>query len=72
MHARDNDFSLTNMLLDDYCCGFTGADSVRLMFRKYPITFDRDRIVIIKDGPCVGFCRKRNAPRVAVMPVHDD
>ena len=54
MDARDNDSSPADALLDDHCCGFTGADPFPLVFRKYAIAFDGSRIIIIDDGAGAG------------------
>jgi hypothetical protein len=71
MDARDNDLSFADMLLNDHCFGSTGSHPHTVILRKYPIAFDGSRIIIIDDGPGAGTGCKCNAPRVAVMPVHN-
>ena len=71
MDACDDDNPIADTLFDDHRCRFTGTNPVSPMFRKYTIAFDCSGIIIIDDGPGTGTGCKCNAPRVAVMPVHN-
>jgi len=70
MDTCDNDLSLTHALLDNHCCRFTSADTIRFMLRKNAIAFDRSGIIIINDRAGTGTGCKGDAPQMAVMPVN--
>lgn len=71
MDARDNNSSLTYVLLNNHRCGLAGPCPLTFVLRKYAIAFDGSRIIIFDDGPGAGTSSKYNTSRVAVMPVHN-
>lgn len=71
MDARDNNSSLADALLYDHRCGFAGTDTISFVFREYAVAFNGSRIIILGDGSGTGTGSKCNAPRMAVMLVHN-